>query len=187
MRRKKVQGIVKQFHVVSLVNPAAGSTRVRQGNDDAPAARVLDPVLASHDIAQRLNAKKSLDCESADRNDERRTNNAELVIQPIAAPRTLGGGRHAITSPTGMRAGVAPRHCGYIEVSPGGDFVETSLVQPLEQRRPSPAGKGTSAATLRLTRRLANEHRVWRAGERNNRDDVRRMRTSTTCGEAFPM
>lgn len=144
-------------------------------------------MLAADNIAQCLDADKPLDRQSTNRNDQLGTNDPQLIVQPVTAPRTLGRRWHPVPSAAGMWTRIAAGDGGYIEEAARAVFIETGELKPLEQRGSSAAGKWTPAAPLRLPGRLTDKHRARSTGERDDRHDVGRVRTPSTRGESLPM
>ena len=187
MDSEQGEGLVKKLHVPGLMDPAARAAGMWQRNDDAGAAFELHLMLAADDIAQCLDADKPLDRQSTNRNDQPGTNDPQLLIQPITAPRTLSRRRHAVSSAARMWTGIAAGDGGYIEEATCAVFIEAGELKPLEQCDSSATSEWTSAAALGLSRRLTHEHRTRSTRKRNDRHYVGRVGTPSTGGESRPM
>jgi hypothetical protein len=131
-------------------------------NYGAKPAIMLHRVFPTDDITQGLYADEALDRQLADRHDQLRSNDPQLTLQPVSAPRALGRRRNAISPAGGMRSRITARYRRYIEEAARSVFIEPRFGEPLEERAPRPAGKWTPASALRLPGRLANQHRPRR-------------------------
>src|SRR5687768_1739564 len=166
------------------MDPAARAARVRQRDRRRAPPFALDRVLASDHGIERPGSEKAIDREPPDGHDERRPNDAELVVQPAGAPRTLGRRGHAVASAGGMRTRITAGDRGDVDQVASRWLVEAGALEPAKERAPRAAGERLPARGLRLTRRLADEHgaRCARAGD--DRDDRRLVAAAAARGEA---
>lgn len=86
-----VQGGVQKITMSRRVNPAARARWMRQRNAFRHAANVLDGVHATNDLVERQRPKKPVDRKTSDWNQQLRTNDAKLIIQPHTAFMTFRG------------------------------------------------------------------------------------------------
>src|SRR5689334_19770748 len=91
------------------MHPAAGTARVWQRDRDGSAAHMFDRVLSADDLIERLRTEEPIDRQAPDGDDERRADDAQLVLEPAGALRPLGGRRDPVAAAGGMRARIAAR------------------------------------------------------------------------------
>src|SRR5690348_4825709 len=149
---EQLERLVQQRRVSRLVDPTARATRVRKWNHLRPAARVRHVMDVPHHRTQRDGPEKAIDRQASDGNDQRRTHDLELCVEPVAAARALGGRRHAVAAAGRMRAGIAARDGRDVEPVARHLLVEADALEPAEERATCTTGKWLSAAGLQLSR-----------------------------------
>src|SRR5581483_3482166 len=133
--------------------PAARAGRVGEGHDDRSSVHVA---LADR-LAERADAEQPSEREPADGHDQRRLEQAQLVLVPARAERLLDRRGRAVAAAGGGLARVAARNRGAVE---GGVEVVLLQPQPAAQggaRAPAP---GPALLALELSRRLAEQVRA---------------------------
>src|SRR4051812_11416534 len=147
--------------MIALMDPTAGSRRMRQWNGDRLPARVLHDVFPPDQLVQRKRREELRHREPTDRNEQARTYDRELPLQPIGALHLLGRRGNAIAAAARARPWIAARHRGDVDLATGGRLVHAGALQPAEERLPSPTCEGPSSFGLHLPRCLPDEHRLW--------------------------
>src|SRR4051794_14963959 len=94
--------------MVPLVNPAARTRRMWQGNGRRLAARMYYDMLASDELIEGSRRQEELDREAANEDQELGLNDRELALEPLGAVLTLARRRYPVAPATRARTGITP-------------------------------------------------------------------------------
>ena len=158
----------EQNLVVALVDPAARTGRMREGNDHRFSSSVLHGSRGPDQLRQWDIRKKSLDRKTSDRDQDRRTDDSELGLEPVGAACLLLASGNAIASTARVWSGVAARDSGDVNHLARSLLVDARAREPAKESFSRSSGKRHPALRFHLSRRLTHEHRARIGSEGSN-------------------
>src|SRR4051812_24334411 len=158
-----------------------------EGDHKRFAADVRDRTHAAYQVDQRQLGQESFDRQPSHRNQEPRSDDPQLGVEPVGAALLLDARRYAIAAAARMRARKAPRHRRDVDLPSGAGLVESGPLEPAEKRLARSSGERDAARGLHLARRLADQHPPWFDGRRGDGSDAASEPAATAAGESGAM
>src|ERR1700687_47987 len=149
--------------VVRIVQPSRCAARMRQRNQGAIAVGATP----SHDVAQRNASPEAFDRDSSNEQDDARSNERELSVEPRCAERDLRWRWTAIPSSTRRLSGKAFRDRGAVGQMP---FIDAALAEPAPQLSARASREWKTGRDLDRTGRLADDHHAIAGLARDDRE-----------------
>jgi hypothetical protein len=132
---------------------------------------MLHPMGSPNQLIEWQRRKKFFDCKTPNRNEELRSDDFQLTLEPVTAPFLLLARRYTISATSWMWTRVTTRNSRDVDILACGFFGKSAPGQPAEQCFSRPPGKGFSACSFNLARCLTDEHHLRVARGRHYRTD----------------
>jgi hypothetical protein len=133
---------------------------MRQRNQIEAVVRMHDAKFAANKVLQSCAVDELRDRQSADRNNEARLQDANLIIHPQRTVANLVWRRDAVGA-SGIFAGETAADGGEIDLRSDGSFVHSAkLFEPTEERFAGSVRKRSFQRRFSRTGRLPNDHHI---------------------------
>src|SRR6516162_2768212 len=164
--------------------PGRCAGRVRQRNQVETVAGVRAAKFAANYVFQFCTVDKLRDRQSADRNNETRLQNPNLIIHPESTVANLIRGWNAIAA-AGIFSGKTATDGSEIDFRSNGGFIHSAkLFEPTEECPPGSVRKRPFQHRFPRTGRLANDHYI--ADDRAAGDRLRLHARTATAAKKRP-
>src|SRR5690606_29767314 len=117
-----------------------------------------------------------------DRNENWRSQQSQLCIQPRTTVLPFLRRGDPISAAGRVRPRVAAGDRRYVDALASRRLAQSRALEPPEQRTAGAASERTTASSLHLPRCLADEHRIGRAGSRDDRARLGREAVAAAAG-----
>ena len=142
---------------------------MRQRNQIEAVVRMHDAKFAANKVLQSCAVDELRDCQSADRNNEARLQDANLIIHPQRTVANLVWRRDAVGA-SGIFAGETAADGGEIDLGPDGGFVHSAkLFEPTKECFAGSVRKRSFQRRFPRTGRLSNDHYIAHDGAARHR------------------